>query len=850
MLLGNRGSRSSVARRYEGFHPRGEELEERLVLTPIDLGGLTPPLLPNVASANPTVAAGFIPPSGPFGVLEAGGVPGEGAGYSVAAVGDVNNDGFEDYFVGAPTLSTAANFPTQGSGANSRAYLIFGSLAVTAGALQNVDWLALESSQNTATISTNRRVGDLNNLGNSVLAFNPVPDFTGVNPQTFPFAGITFFASQNPNSRLGASVSVVRGLPGGNALLIGAPNASGPTQGANAGTGRAYLVYTNNLAAQVNRLSGIGLDLDFPQNVAGAGINIVTFVNSTLNSRTGTAVAGVGDVITDGVPDLAIGAPNAAPIPTRGSTGAVYLVSGSFLPTTSQTIDLAGVGQFQNTNFFPGVLFTGANTGSLAGFSVAPAGDVEGTLTGANQATPDLLIGSPGAGTGGAAYLVNGASNLPALASQFPVVVNNVTTFFNRIDLGQIAVNPPPVNTPANPNLPVPGAVFSGLAAGAQTGFSVAPAGDFDGDAQADFMIGSPGVSNNAGQVNLFYGLPQIAANAFSGLTGVVNLGATSPAFPSATFLGANTGALLGFSMTQVGRVNSDLINEIAIGSPGYDNGSNATGVTDGAVFLIPGRQRTATTALTSTYTLTQAVAEGAVVQAVLFTITNTPGGNAGIPEYLGTSVSSQLTFSQSRTADNDNVADLIIGAPGYAVVGNRPRAGGVFIIQGALLQASTNPLPTPSVPAPPPPGPGPGPGPGGGGLAAEFLPGVFIPTTLETEFGPDRLVPQVSTLSRLNYQAIPLHVALNQYLPAQGFRQRISQYFFPKKHVKQFGSKYDDRGNGVNTLGSDVFTRGRFKTGETVSFKHPTRVIPTNRQRETYTPTPDIDLVRRRDFY
>ena len=48
MLFGNRGPRSSAARRRGEFHPRLQPLEQRYLLA-IDLGGVLPPGLPNVA---------------------------------------------------------------------------------------------------------------------------------------------------------------------------------------------------------------------------------------------------------------------------------------------------------------------------------------------------------------------------------------------------------------------------------------------------------------------------------------------------------------------------------------------------------------------------------------------------------------------------------------------------------------------------------------------------------------------------------------------------------------------------------------------------------------------------------
>src|SRR5215212_1007512 len=148
MLFGNRGPRSSAARRRGEFQPSLQPLEERFLLA-IDLGGVAPPGLPNIAQS----------PPGPYGIDLAAAQPGQSngaAGFSVNDVGDVNNDGFDDFVIGAPTGVNIGNQIQPGTGTNSRAYLVFGSLSVAAG---NVDWFSLVANQ---------RVGDLGQLGNGL----------------------------------------------------------------------------------------------------------------------------------------------------------------------------------------------------------------------------------------------------------------------------------------------------------------------------------------------------------------------------------------------------------------------------------------------------------------------------------------------------------------------------------------------------------------------------------------------------------------------------------------------------------------------------------------------------------
>ncbi len=89
MLFGNRRPRKSDAsHRARGIRRLGgEELEDRLLLS-IDLGG-------NGSSSNPLIA------TAPFGMAFGGTVSGQGAGWSVSDLGDVNGDGYDDFLVGA-----------------------------------------------------------------------------------------------------------------------------------------------------------------------------------------------------------------------------------------------------------------------------------------------------------------------------------------------------------------------------------------------------------------------------------------------------------------------------------------------------------------------------------------------------------------------------------------------------------------------------------------------------------------------------------------------------------------------------------------------------------------------------
>ena len=174
MLFGNREPRSVVARRRAAFRPACLGLEDRCLLAAaIDLGANTPPTLPSIATT-------------PYGINLGGANANEGAGYSVADIGDVNGDGYDDFLIGGPKINTQFGL----ANGSSTVYLVFGSSSANGNSISN--WL-----QN----SNEQRVGDLGQLGNTSQT-NPVDGNSG-----FPFNGVKIITSQQANSNLGASVA-------------------------------------------------------------------------------------------------------------------------------------------------------------------------------------------------------------------------------------------------------------------------------------------------------------------------------------------------------------------------------------------------------------------------------------------------------------------------------------------------------------------------------------------------------------------------------------------------------------------------------------------------------------------
>ncbi len=646
MFSGNGKARSRAVRRPgPAFRPGRETLEGRIVLTAFDLAQIAGPAIDTTGL-------------GPYGLQEIGATPSLGTGYSVAAVGDVNGDGFQDFVIGAPSVQTSTG--TGGApyvlapGAGSTAYLVLGSAqSATGGGNINTNWLSL-----TQTF----RSGDLGQLG-SAAQTNPILGSTGTN--AYNFNGLALTTSASTSSSLGASVAGVGDVNGDGIsdFMIGAP-------GANSGNGVAYLVYGS---ASLGTRTSKTLDL----NVGATDVAVTQFTNTTstgLTSRTGASVAAAGFFLGDGGRDVAIGAPNAS---FNGLTnnGGVYVIPNSQLasPGTGsiKTVDLSTIGQGVTTT--TGVVFTGAVNGAEAGFSVANAGSVDGSTSGGNN-VEDLLIGAPAYNpftnptspsiTGpGTAYLIYGGTNFQAVAT------SSTTGGFLTVPLNFAGGT--------GTTTSVPGASFAGSTAGDRTGYSVATAGNFNGDGLADFLIGSPGYLTNTGRVNLIYGA------AISGTTRPINgtftLSNLTGTFSSAEFDGTAQGDLAGYSISANGnQASSNPLSSILIGSPGAL--ANA-----GAVYVIPGS--TTISGINSLANIQTTPLNGTIIT------NSTVATGVTSKNFLGSSVSGILNASTlGMTSDSDALTDFVIGASGFSLNASRSLAGAAFFIEGAFLPVNVTP--------------------------------------------------------------------------------------------------------------------------------------------------------------
>ena len=172
----------------------------------IDLGGApvaspdsstSPPArsiqLPNMAgdaAQNPSSTQ-------PYGVDMTAALSGQAAGYSVTDVGDLLGNGYDDFVVGAPGVTTPGGTTSQ----NAVVYLIFGSVTTNGNTIS--DWLNINANFGNTGIG---RVGSLNQARQPADRDEPQTDpinglstYNGVQV-AYPFAGVKFISSASTTS--------------------------------------------------------------------------------------------------------------------------------------------------------------------------------------------------------------------------------------------------------------------------------------------------------------------------------------------------------------------------------------------------------------------------------------------------------------------------------------------------------------------------------------------------------------------------------------------------------------------------------------------------------------------------
>ncbi|MFC1998374.1 hypothetical protein ACFLVR_01855 [Chloroflexota bacterium] len=442
------------------------------------------------------------------------------SGYSVASAGDVNGDGYDDFLIGA--YSTNAG----GNNDSGRTYLVLGKALGWANGIELED--AIASFDGEAVNDQSGRAispaGDANNDG---------------------YDDFLIGAANSASAGAGAGkVYLILGRPAANwgfgfSLTNADASFNGEAAGDNAGFSLAaggdinndgyddFLIGANNNdegdtnAGKIYVIQGKAA-ADWGQGFNLANAN-ASFVGENANDNAGSSVSSAGDVNNDGYSDFLIGAymwDNGADT----NVGQTYLILGE-----AGAIDWGPSLDLSNANHS----FIGEAVNDNAAYSLSSAGDVN------NDNYDDFLIG--------AYHNDNGAVD----AGQTYLILGKATP-----DWGLLK------------SLAEADASFLGEIASDQSGISVASAGNVNGDAYDDFIIGAnnynAGANNDAGKTYLIFGKASGWAMDFD-LAGA-----------NASFIGETQGDTSGQSIALAGDVNNDGANDILIGAPNFQYAGDA----------------------------------------------------------------------------------------------------------------------------------------------------------------------------------------------------------------------------------------------------------------------------------
>jgi len=296
-------------------------------------------------------------------------------------------------------------------------------------------------------------------------------------------------------------------------------------------SGASYVVF--------GKAAGFGSNINLSSLNGSNGFKLS---GAAANDFAGGSVASAGDLNGDGFDDLIIGARSADPNGVTNS-GASYVVFGK----------AAGFGSninLSNLDGSNGFRLSGAAARDYAGYSVASAGDVNG------DGCDDLIVGATGV------YNLLGRRSGASY-----VVFGKATGFGANIDLSSLDASS--------------GFRISGLLSIDQTGWSVASAGDVNGDGFADLVVGAPlayAKGPDSGVTYVVFG----KAGGFGSNIDVSNLNGSN----GFKLSGVAADDRSGISVASAGDVNGDGFADLIVGAHGADpNGSYS-----GASYVVFGK--------------------------------------------------------------------------------------------------------------------------------------------------------------------------------------------------------------------------------------------------------------------
>ena len=483
-------------------------------------------------------------------------------GYSVSCAGDVNADGYSDVIVGI-------RWYTNGEAQEGGAFVYHGSSTGIVNSVVSIIETNQPGPNGGFSVSS---AGDINADGYSdVIVGAPGYD----NGQTNEGVALVCYGSA---SGVNTSVTVIletnqAGAEGGQAV-----SSAGDVNGDG---------YSDVMIGAPHYING---ELDegaaFVFHGSASGINITPAMileGNQVTANAGWSLASAGDINADGYGDVIIGIHRY----TNGqvSEGGAFVYYGSATGVNSLNITKLETNQ----------------DSAFGGWSVSSAGDVNG------DGYSDIIFGAPlytnGQTNEGTAFVYHGsAAGINTTAAAMMVESNNNDYY--------------------------------------QMGYSVASAGDINGDGYSDVIVGAYKFDN--GQTD-------------EGVAFVYHGSATGINTTAAAMLESNqANAQMGYSVASAGDVNGDGYSDLIVGANFFDNGQTD----EGGAFVYHG-------SATGINTTAAAMVESNQADA-----------------YMGNSVAS------AGDVNGDGYSDVIVGAPGND--SGEADEGSAFVYHGSAIGINT----------------------------------------------------------------------------------------------------------------------------------------------------------------
>ena len=503
---------------------------------------------------------------------------GDRAGASVASAGDINGDGYDDLIIGAFSADGASNAVSSAGDI----YVVFGkadgfdpAIDLTAIAAGTGGFVLLGRDANDQSGFSVASAGDINadgfddivisadqgdaagnaksNAGESYVLFGKAGGFGATIDLSTIASGTGGFVlyGQDLGDRASTSVASAGDVNGDgfDDIILGAPQADGAgnTRGE---AGDTYVVF--------GKAGGFGATIDLSTIAAGTGGFVIFGAEAT--DQSGRSVASAGDINGDGLDDLIIGVRFGDAVGNaKYSAGDTYVVfgrTGGFGATIDLVTIAAGTGGF---------VIYGQDANDQSGLSVAAAGDING------DGFADLIIGAP---------LGDVAGNAKNYAGESYVLFGKASGFASSIELSTIAAG-------------TGGFVILGQDALDRAGYSVASAGDINGDGFDDIIIGAV-FAGAAGNATSSAGESYVVFGTAAGFGATIELSTIAAGTGGFVIFGQDFDDRSGFSVASAGDVDGDGFDDIIVGSRLGDAAGNAR--TDaGESYVIFGRDFTRT---------------------------------------------------------------------------------------------------------------------------------------------------------------------------------------------------------------------------------------------------------------